>query len=381
MVSLPGHYVIESNTRLHHQGAAPPATAGVPAGAGCSNLALHVGGWSNDNTAFQMHNSTFVFPGPRALYGKASGRAGTKRALGDEAEGAPKRAREQRDETPPQRLRIDDLLNPAGGSAVLAAHRLTVPSALSRTRSADSKHYYQQLAQLQLQLQYQQQQQQQQQLKAPEPSRFARTATAPAGDASARGLVREALELDKLYDIACVIIESIWPNHSTSQRTQLCSLRCFVAETHRQSRLGVDALELCMFYLLRAKSIIQAKQRAERPAEARPESGAAMAPGARHASDGGAATTPPLSPDAAAPAMVVPVASGGATAVPSASCTSPLDASSPITPDTQPHGQVAYLGMGKQLVASGMITPLTPEKSRRVLAGSGHSLPNSFRTF
>ncbi|KAJ2357241.1 hypothetical protein H4S01_006532 [Coemansia sp. RSA 2610] len=146
-----------------------------------------------------MHNSTFVFPGPRALYGKASGRAGTKRALGDEAEGAPKRAREQRDETPPQRLRIDDLLNPAGGSAVLAAHRLTVPSALSRTRSADSKHYYQQLAQLQLQLQYQQQQQQQQQLKAPEPSRFARTATAPAGDASARGLVREALELDKLY--------------------------------------------------------------------------------------------------------------------------------------------------------------------------------------
>ncbi|KAJ1929186.1 hypothetical protein EC988_010123, partial [Linderina pennispora] len=67
--------------------------------------------------------------------------------------------------------------------------------------------------------------------------------------------------------IACVIIESIWPNHSVSQRTQLCSLRCFVAETHRQSRLGVDALELCMFYLLRAKSIIQARQRAARQKE------------------------------------------------------------------------------------------------------------------
>ncbi|KAJ2788400.1 hypothetical protein H4R20_007387 [Coemansia guatemalensis] len=99
----------------------------------------------------------------------------------------------------------------SGGPAMDAAHRMTVPSSLSRARSADSKHYYQQLMQLQLQFQMKQQQQQQQKRGAlPAPaadpaSRLMRTSTAPTGrtnaasDFSARGLVREALELDKLY--------------------------------------------------------------------------------------------------------------------------------------------------------------------------------------
>ncbi|KAJ2082624.1 PHO85 cyclin-5 [Coemansia sp. RSA 988] len=316
-------------------------------------------------------------------------------------------------------VRIDDLLNPtvagvaamaasaAGGPAMAAAHRMTLPSSLLRARSADSKHYYQQLMQLQLQYQLKQQQQQKRNaLPAPvaDPaSRLMRTATAPTertsttSDLSARGIVREAFELDKLYDIACVIIESIWPNHSVSQRTQLCSLRCFVAETHRQTRLSADTLELCMFYLLRAKSIIQAKQRAERDREQQQLILQQKNAAAREAAS--ASATPPLSPTTAldnngrrvsvanvsglisAP-MVVPVTSGPGVTVPSSgsgSFTSPLG-SSPLTPDSAQQVSQAYPG-NQTMLGSGMITPLTPEKARRALAGSTHSLPNSYRSF
>ncbi|KAJ1791956.1 PHO85 cyclin-5 [Coemansia sp. RSA 2167] len=399
MDSLPGHFSIESNARLHRQEAALTAGTGAMPGPAQTNDLAHVGGWNNANTAYQMHlNSAHVFAG-KSLYGKVNEqlsmeRVGAKRAHGRSDDAQSKRVREHG-------LRIDDLLNPAtvsanavrtesAGTALAAAHRMTVPSSLTRTRSDDSKHYYQQLVQLQHQLQLKQQQQ----LDTVDPTlRFTRTATAPterpASDSSAHGLVREALELDKLYDIACVIIESIWPNHSLSQRTQLCSLRCFVSETHRQSRLSVDALELSMFYLLRAKSIIQAKQRAERQMEEAQEQKQQYTATDHRA--GVDASTPPLSPETQVSAgtntlvsapMVVPVSVGGGTAVPSDTFTSPLDGNSPITPDSVHHGQVTYVGVDKQqLLTSGMITPLSPEKSKRALAGSTHSLPNSFRSF
>ncbi|KAJ1727504.1 PHO85 cyclin-5 [Coemansia biformis] len=316
-------------------------------------------------------------------------------------------------------VRIDDLLNPVAGSAaapaLAAAHRMTVPTTLSRSRSADSKHYYQQLVQLQLQLQSKQPQQQ---LPPIDPTtRFARTATAPSeltvvttapaaaaapAGSCTQGLIREALALDKLYDIACVIIESIWPNHSASQRTQLCSLRCFVAETHRQSRLGPDALELAMFYLLRAKSIIQAKQRAELQKEEEEqqqqqqlaesqnktmlpsplESMASETSSIRRMSSAGSDAVPMSA------AMEVPAAplSAGTAAVPSGIISSPLG-SSPITPDSvqQAAAQLGgYAGMDKQhqlLLANGVITPITPEKPKRLLAASTHPLPSSFSGF
>ncbi|KAJ2851431.1 PHO85 cyclin-5 [Coemansia brasiliensis] len=420
MVSLQGKYPIESNTRLHHQDAVS-AGSGVPLPAHTSGLALHVGGWDNNNEhTAQMHNSAFVFS--NSFYGKVNQQlASTQQATGTKRASEldlpqSKRVREQpADETEKgtaaHGVRIDDLLNPdsaagaaaarmvsAASSSLAASHRISLPTALSRTRSADTKLSYQQLAQLQLQLQ----QQIAKPAAAADPAmRLARTATAPnmrSAVASAHGLVRDALELDKLYDIACVIIESIWPNHSQSQSIQLCSLRCFVAETHRQSCLGADALELAMFYLLRAKSILQAKQRAERQKEEAQEmlQQRTFAPSQPRLED----TTPPLSPADAVPGsldsqqqrsgssgglisapMVVPVSSNGGAAVPSSGTfTSPMDSASPITPDSVQHGQVAYVGMNaQQLAANGMITPLTPKKSKQVFAGSAQPLSSSQR--
>ncbi|KAJ1744243.1 PHO85 cyclin-5 [Coemansia sp. RSA 989] len=400
MVSLQGKYPIESNTRLHHQDAVP-AGSGLPLSAHTRGLALHVGGWDNEQA--QMHNSAFEFS--KNIYGKVNQQTeqptGTKRTSDLDLPQS-KRAREQPAEDS-ARVRIDDLLNPdsaagaqvsAAGSSLAAAHRMSVPTALSRTRSADAKLSYQQLAQLQLQLQ--------QQMVKPTDSamRLARTATAPGmRSAVAQGLVRDALELDKLYDIACVIIESIWPNHSTSQSIQLCSLRCFVAETHRQSCLGADVLELAMFYLLRAKSFLQAKQHAERQKEEQEMLQQKYCAPSKAELD----NTPPLSPADVVPGsidsqqqrpgsnsgsnglvsapMVVPVASNGGAAVPSSGTfTSPMDSISPITPDSVQHGQVSYVGMtAQQLTANGMITPLTPKKSKLALAAAAQSLPSAPR--
>ncbi|KAJ2250305.1 hypothetical protein GGI13_004052, partial [Coemansia sp. RSA 455] len=317
---------------------------------------------------------------------------------------------------PSSGLRITDLLNPAAAAvaaaasaapALAAAHRMTLPSAMTRSHSADSKHYHHQLAQFQIQLQ------QQQQSAAPlDPmARFVRTATAPtetttapafaAAGACAQGIVREALELDKVYDIACVIIESIWPNHSNSQSTLLCSLRCFVAETHRQSRLGIDALELCMFYLLRAKSIIQSKQRAARQKKEEEQYyqhdqqqqrllALAHTQGSQHhALSRPDVGTPPLSPVALSPTGIrttttTAPTTHGLTATAEGMLSSPLDsiAESPITPaDSVRSGQAVYLPMDKQqLLGNNMITPLTPQ-SKRLIAGTTATLPNSYRTF
>ncbi|KAJ1901295.1 hypothetical protein LPJ66_000880, partial [Kickxella alabastrina] len=265
---------IEPNTRLHHREAAslvPSSSLGTAYG---SNPALHVDGWHHQQPQ-QPHNTAFMAvalgtaPEPRNSSSSSNISSGGMKRTHESVDHHPRSNKRSIDQVAATTqhgssssgggggVRITDLLNPAVVPAIAAAHRMTLPSVLSRTQSDDAKYARQQVAAVI------------QGAKQPaEPVRgFVRTATAPsimaAADPScAQGLVREALELDKLYDIACVIIESIWPNHSTSQRTQLCSLRCFVAETHRQSRLGIDVLELCMFYLLRAKSIIQAKQRA-----------------------------------------------------------------------------------------------------------------------
>ncbi|KAJ2358974.1 PHO85 cyclin-5 [Coemansia erecta] len=401
MVTHPGRLAIESNARLHHQEAARAAGFGAqPEPAHGSSLALHVDGWNNSaNTAYQMHpNSAHVFPGPKSLYGKvneqlAMERVGAKRAHNVDAEREAKRPREHG-------VRIDDLLNPVAGSAhrtaLAAAHRMAVPSSLMRSRSDDSKHYYQQLVQLQLQLQLRQQRQL---AAATNPSqRLARTATAPTERAAPRAgvhdMISEAVNLDRLYDLACVIIDGIWPKHSNSQRTQLCSLRCFVSETHRQSQLGVEALEMCLIYLLRAKPIIQAKERAERAKEEaqvqqqQQQLQMQMAVADPHA--GVESSTPPLSPSGipnggadglASVPTVVPLPAGGVAAVPSGTFTSPEEQNSPITPNSVSQSQVTYVGMDKQqLLASGMITPLESDKSKRALAGV-HSLPSSFRAF
>ncbi|KAJ2159727.1 PHO85 cyclin-5 [Coemansia sp. RSA 552] len=439
----------------HMQLGAGSARGGRTSNSSSSDLALHVGGWysQQDSTSAVQQTTAapaFVFSSssqqrPPLGHDTVNGHfnfgerptearpgLGQKRLLGystndngddnDDGRGSgttrfgPKRAREQQQQQQSRELatamapdymplslaphsggvRIDDLLNPAAAT-LSSAHRMTVPTSLSRTLSADAKHHYRQLAQLHLQLQ--------RPAPAVDPkARLVRTSTAPTdrpgsgSGAGARGLVREALELDKLYDIACVIIESIWSNHSTSQRTQLCSLRCFVAETHRQSRLGIDALELSMFYLLRAKSIIQAKQRSERQKEEQQEQlmlqqqkAAAAAAATHHAEVD--PNTPPLSPatlvptgsrraSAMGPAVSIVLPAGVMVPPTSSAITSPLSSSGPITPESAQQAQVGYVALTKQQqLLNGMITPLTPEKAKRALAGSTHSLPNSYRSF
>ncbi|KAJ1878101.1 PHO85 cyclin-5, partial [Coemansia sp. RSA 486] len=289
------------------------------------------------------------------------------------------------------------------------------------TRSDGAKHQHQSIARMQ---------QQQQQLDsaaaaaattgggssiAVDPSvRFARTATAPTeasvktaaaySSSCAQGLVREALELDKLYDIACVIIESAWPNHSISQRTQLCSLRCFVMETHRQSRLGTDVLELCMFYLLRAKSIIQAKQRAARQKEEQQEQEQQLKIRQQQQQQQQprqqqqqalllqsmcSVSTPPLSPTYVQSAgRAVP--SGSILATPSSVATKTED--SPYTPQEGQGvaNQVSYVpGDKQQILRTGMVAPfiavdakqqMQPQAQQRPLAGNTASLPVSYRS-
>ncbi|KAJ1972574.1 PHO85 cyclin-5 [Dimargaris verticillata] len=68
------------------------------------------------------------------------------------------------------------------------------------------------------------------------------------------------VERELTYDAACRIINTIWPNHSSSVRTQLCSLRHFVKETHSRSRLPTQVLKLAIFLLFRVKHALQRKR-------------------------------------------------------------------------------------------------------------------------
>ncbi|KAJ2466135.1 PHO85 cyclin-5 [Coemansia sp. RSA 2322] len=443
MVSSAGSFTIASSTRLHRLEAAAPGASSALAPASRGDPALHVGGWyqqqqnapkptalsasyASEPVALTRVYEYSALPQQRPSYSTEASTAassaavagGLKRALAPSSANSSPAAVDALEHSAHKRLcdaqrqppahsaglRITDLLNPAAAvvaaaadaaPALAAAHRMTVPPALARSSSADAEHYHRQLAHLQQRVQ----QQQLRAAAAPAPapadptSRFARTATAPAGTAAcAQNIVQEALTLDKVYDIACVIIENIWPNHSNSQRTQLCSLRCFVAETHRQSRLGPDALELCMFYLLRAKSIIQAKERAARQKEEeelqhqqqlhelyqqqqqQQQQQHRLYHQQRTFTEG---TTPPLSPNH------VVTTQCNAAGVDSMIASSPLDnIKSPITPtDSAPTAQAVYVPMDKQqLLVNSMITPLTPV-GKRLLAGSAGSLPNSYRSF
>ncbi|KAJ1947382.1 PHO85 cyclin-5 [Kickxella alabastrina] len=401
---------IEPNTRLHHREAAslvPSSDSGTAYG---SNPALHVDGWHHQQPQ-NPHNNAFMAvalgTAPEPSNSSSSGMKRTRESV-DHHPRSNKRSFDQVAATTQHGnssggggVRITDLLNPAVVPAIAAAHRMTLPSALSRTQSDDAKYAHQQVAAVI------------QGAKQPaEPVRgFVRTATAPsimaAADPScAQGLVREALELDKLYDIACVIIESIWPNHSTSQRTQLCSLRCFVAETHRQSRLGIDVLELCMFYLLRAKSIIQAKQRAaaqhkedQKEGQLKENHQQMMVVTQQQQQQQAQlehSATPPLSPDNQYIANNSNGTTATTTSVARAKVHSDMGRGSPITPASAGSvgQQILYVeGDRQQMLRSGLITSFVPADpttgnkhqdtaaQHRPLAGMSSALPNSFRSF
>ncbi|PVU90983.1 hypothetical protein BB559_004354 [Furculomyces boomerangus] len=69
--------------------------------------------------------------------------------------------------------------------------------------------------------------------------------------------------LSNLVNLACAVINNIWPAHSNTQKTQLCSLKAFVTETFKSSKLNTIVLELALIYLLKAKSAISSKRKAE----------------------------------------------------------------------------------------------------------------------
>ncbi|KAJ1967093.1 PHO85 cyclin-5 [Dispira parvispora] len=65
------------------------------------------------------------------------------------------------------------------------------------------------------------------------------------------------VETELVYDAICRLINVIWPMHSSSVHTQLCSLRHFIKETHCRSRLPLQILKLALFLLYRAKHALQ----------------------------------------------------------------------------------------------------------------------------
>ncbi|KAJ1911210.1 PHO85 cyclin-5 [Mycoemilia scoparia] len=145
-------------------------------------------------------------------------------------------------------MRIDDLLNPV----VQAKH--TTSNAAEATATTDGRK--RKLANIE-----------ENSVTKPNAPRI------PASNAAAQNIVArpdrkskrdETKELDHLYNITCAIIETTWPNHSASQKTQLCPLRCFIVETHRLSHLGPTVLKVALYYLLRIKSSIDRRQMAKR---------------------------------------------------------------------------------------------------------------------
>ncbi|KAJ1942415.1 hypothetical protein EC988_006493, partial [Linderina pennispora] len=213
MVSYSSNSRIEPSARLHDQDAAMSSRV---QGALSSNLVLHVDGWyqqqQHQQPTAHLHTEASTNERPLVFDRIASHStihsAGAKRSAGpadgsDSLDRSSKRTRDDNDSTFHHGgVRINDLLNPAAAAVaataatapLAAAKKLSVPSALTRTRSADTKQY---LNLLQLQLQ--------KQTTEADPRRsFARTFSAPEKaespkSDSAQGLVREALELDKLY--------------------------------------------------------------------------------------------------------------------------------------------------------------------------------------
>ncbi|KAJ2487636.1 PHO85 cyclin-5 [Coemansia sp. RSA 2320] len=250
MVSSAGSFTIASSTRLHRLEAAAPGASSALAPASRGDPALHVGGWyqqqqnapkptalsasyASEPVALTRVYEYSALPQQRPSYSTEASTAassaavagGLKRALAPSSANSSPAAVDALEHSAHKRLcdaqrqppahsaglRITDLLNPAAAvvaaaadaaPALAAAHRMTVPPALARSSSADAEHYHRQLAHLQQRVQ----QQQLRAAAAPAPapadptSRFARTATAPAGTAAcAQNIVQEALTLDKVY--------------------------------------------------------------------------------------------------------------------------------------------------------------------------------------
>ncbi|KAJ1948806.1 PHO85 cyclin-5, partial [Linderina macrospora] len=159
-----------------------------------------------------------------------------------------------------------------------------------------------------------------------------------------------------------------------------------------------------MFYLLRAKSIIQARQRAAKQKEEAEEEQRKQQVeqiekqnqmSFQSILDAATQNTPPLSPSSP---MSMSRASTNSSAIVKSSSSSAHTAnsilsppsSSPITPGStqQAIAQAPFVTMDKQLLDNGIISPtqvVTPEKKQqmqaRALAGNTKALPMSFREF
>ncbi|KAJ1948805.1 hypothetical protein FBU59_001424 [Linderina macrospora] len=218
MVSYSFNSHIEPSARLHDQDA---ATSTRVQGALSSNLVLHVDGWYHQQQPQQPPTAQLVsevsntarpdvfnrIASPSTIHSAGSAKRSADGLSSSAEDRTSKRTRDDDNGDSTFHhggFRINDLLNPAAAAVaatataqpLAAAKRLSVPGALARTRSADTKQY---LNLLQLQLQKQQSE------VAADPRRtFARAFSAPEKTEqpkadSAQGLVREALELDKLY--------------------------------------------------------------------------------------------------------------------------------------------------------------------------------------
>ncbi|KAJ1918815.1 PHO85 cyclin-5 [Mycoemilia scoparia] len=86
---------------------------------------------------------------------------------------------------------------------------------------------------------------------------------APEKEKSREG-AGSSTELEHLYDIACAIIGATWPNHSSSQKTQLCTLNSFVVKTFSATNLDMVVLKVALYYMLRIKEPIYRHQQARR---------------------------------------------------------------------------------------------------------------------
>ncbi|ORX89206.1 hypothetical protein K493DRAFT_305956 [Basidiobolus meristosporus CBS 931.73] len=78
----------------------------------------------------------------------------------------------------------------------------------------------------------------------------------PSGQLPGSVKCNKADFVESLVDVAAMIIESIWPNHSASTKTKILPLRVFIRETLQRSRTSFSTLQTALFYLFRVKDLI-----------------------------------------------------------------------------------------------------------------------------
>ncbi|KAK9686169.1 PHO85 cyclin-5, partial [Basidiobolus ranarum] len=66
-----------------------------------------------------------------------------------------------------------------------------------------------------------------------------------------------------VIDAAAIIIDSIWPNHSTCKQSQIIPLRTFIKEIVIRSKTTLHVLQTALLYLLRVKVSARYKQSCE----------------------------------------------------------------------------------------------------------------------